>query len=113
MLIGIPCPVSRATVELEAAGAPNAISPPNRTDRPIPARAALTTLSMPKYTEEALQNAIRDVESGTSAKRAAKTWGVPRSTLQNRVRGSKPRREAYESLQRLPRTRSDSWSSGP
>lgn len=57
---------------------------------------------MAKYTEEALQNAIRDVKSGTSAKRAAKTWGVPRATLPNRVKGSKPRRLAYESLQRLP-----------
>ena len=56
---------------------------------------------MPKYTENALQSAILEVSSGTPLREAARHWGVPRTTLQNRLKGHTSRSIAYEPYQRL------------
>jgi hypothetical protein len=52
--------------------------------------------------EHAIQSAIRDINSGvyTSQRAAAKAWGVPRSTLQNRIDGRLPRTIARQHQQR-------------
>ena len=42
---------------------------------------------MAAYAEEDLQNAIEAVENGTSQYEASKQYIIPRSTLQNRLRG--------------------------
>ncbi|KAG9188148.1 hypothetical protein G6011_02071 [Alternaria panax] len=53
--------------------------------------------------ELAIQSAIRDLESGvyTSQRAAAKAWGVPQSTLQDRLDGRQPRAIAHQHQQRL------------
>jgi hypothetical protein len=53
--------------------------------------------------ELSIQSAIRDLESGvyTSQRAAAKAWGVPRSTLQDRLDGRQPRAIAHQHEQRL------------
>jgi hypothetical protein len=56
---------------------------------------------MGQYTESDLQEAIQAVANGQSIKKAALTWGVPRSTLQTRLQGRQPRTEAFVGQQRL------------
>lgn len=56
----------------------------------------------PKYTEQALQNAIQDVIGGMMLYVAAERWGVPRSTIQARLKGTTSRKDAFEVMQRLP-----------
>ncbi len=56
----------------------------------------------PKYTEQALQNAIQDVISGMKLYIAAQRWEVPRSTIQERLKGRTSRKEAFEGMQKLP-----------
>jgi hypothetical protein len=53
--------------------------------------------------EEALQGAIRDLESGvfTSQRAAAKAWAVPRTSIQRRLQGSVPHAIAHQQQQRL------------
>jgi len=53
--------------------------------------------------EVAIQNAIRDLISGvyTSQRSAAKAWGIPRSTLQDRMKGRRPHKIAHQQQQRL------------
>jgi hypothetical protein len=53
--------------------------------------------------ELSIQSAIRDLESGvyTSQRAAAKAWGVPRSTLQDRLSGHLPHAVAHQHQQRL------------
>ncbi|KAM3525797.1 hypothetical protein NHJ13051_003788 [Beauveria bassiana] len=57
---------------------------------------------MSQYTEQDLQNAIQDVISGMSTRKAAARWSIPRATIQHRINGKVPRKEAFESMQRLP-----------
>ena len=59
---------------------------------------------MPQYTENSLQNAIQDCTSGTNVAASARRWGIPRSTLQNRLNGTTTHAEAKEQFQRLTRT---------
>ena len=59
---------------------------------------------MPKYTELDMQNAIADVENGTSRHVAASRWGIPRSTLLGRLRGAGPREQAHSDRQSLSPT---------
>lgn len=56
---------------------------------------------MPKYTENDLQNAIKDVTAGVSVRAASRSWGVPRTTIQSRMYGHLPRSYAFEPWQRL------------
>lgn len=58
---------------------------------------------MPPYSEEFIASAIEDVENGISQRKAAQRWGIPRSTLQERLSGRVTRSEANEHRQRLSR----------
>lgn len=51
--------------------------------------------------EDAISSALIDIENGTYQRQAAQRWGVSRTTLQKRLKGSQPRSDAYENLQRL------------
>ena len=55
----------------------------------------------PSYTEEDVQRALADVANGKSVRKAGLDWGVPRSTLQERINGRVSRQEANEPSQRL------------
>ncbi|OLN80949.1 hypothetical protein CCHL11_10420, partial [Colletotrichum chlorophyti] len=57
---------------------------------------------MGEYTENQVIQALEAIASGQSVKKAASVWGVPRSTLQYRIRGSQARGIAFSDLQRLP-----------
>jgi hypothetical protein len=56
---------------------------------------------MSEYSENNLQLAIRDVESGVSQRKAAERWGIPRTTLRDRISGRKTRAMEAETRQRL------------
>ncbi|KAJ3473588.1 hypothetical protein NLG97_g10231 [Lecanicillium saksenae] len=56
---------------------------------------------MAKADETSIQNAIESVKSGVSVSKSAARWGVPRSTLRHRLRGTMTHAEAAESMQRL------------
>jgi 4-hydroxybenzoate polyprenyltransferase len=56
---------------------------------------------MARYTEEDVQNALADLESGVALATAATRHGVPRTTLRRRFNGAQPHRHAHEGAQRL------------
>ena len=56
---------------------------------------------MPRYSENSICLAIQDVENGISLRKAAQRWGIPRSTLHDRLTGTVTRNEANEHNQRL------------
>ncbi|EGX90139.1 Helix-turn-helix, Psq [Cordyceps militaris CM01] len=56
---------------------------------------------MGKANEADIQNAIQSVKSGVSVTSSATRWGVPRSTLRHRLKGTKTHAAAAESQQRL------------
>lgn len=58
---------------------------------------------MPRYSESDLQKALREIHQGTSQRSAAKRWRVPRTTLQDRLRGGSSHAEAHELRQRFSR----------
>ena len=53
------------------------------------------------YTEEDVQRALNAVANGMSQIKAGLEFGVPRSTIQNRMNGTLSRQEAHEPQQRL------------
>ena len=53
------------------------------------------------YSEGDIAQAINAVRNGVSIRRAALDWGIPRKTLHNRFTGTQPRKDAFESRQRL------------
>jgi len=55
----------------------------------------------PSYTEDDVQRALKEVVEGKSMCKAHLDWGVPRSTLQDRIYGCVPQKEAQEPYQRL------------
>ena len=55
----------------------------------------------PLYTEEDVQCALRDMANGKSERKASLDWGVPRSTIQQRIQGCLSRAEAHAHEQRL------------
>ena len=55
----------------------------------------------PLYTEADVQYALKDVANGKSLRKSSLDQGVPRGTLQHRVLGILPKKEAYTHLQRL------------
>jgi len=55
----------------------------------------------PLYTEDDVQRALKEVVEGKSIRKAGLDWGVPRSTLQERIYGRVILREAKEPFQRL------------
>ena len=62
---------------------------------------------MPKYTEESIQLALGAVQAGVSKHQAAKTYGIPRSTLQHRVHGGVTRKQANSDQQALSKEQED------
>ncbi len=59
---------------------------------------------MKKYTEADLQDALDAIANSLSIYKAAKEWGIPRTTIRNRINGQQSRNEAFASLQRLSPT---------
>ncbi|KAK2744928.1 hypothetical protein CKAH01_18314 [Colletotrichum kahawae] len=59
---------------------------------------------MPQYTENDINQALEAIARGTSVKKAAFEWGIPRSTLKNRMNGQQARDIAFSDLQRLSTT---------
>jgi len=55
-----------------------------------------------RYTEYDMAQALDAVASGKSCRKAAIEWGVPRSTLQDRIDYNTNHQSAAEHLQRLP-----------
>ena len=50
----------------------------------------------PSYIEDDIQRALVDVGNGRSVRKACLDWGVPRDTIQDRIKGSVSRKEASE-----------------
>ncbi|KAI0996863.1 hypothetical protein K3495_g11320 [Podosphaera aphanis] len=59
---------------------------------------------MPQCTESNLQEALEALANGQTLKKASSKWGVPRSTLQNRLKGVQSRDVASSDSQRLSLT---------
>ena len=59
---------------------------------------------MPSYTENDLQQAVSAVLGGVSRHQAAKQWGIPRSTLLGRLRGSNSKEQVNSDRQKLSPT---------
>ncbi|KAK2736330.1 transposase [Colletotrichum kahawae] len=59
---------------------------------------------MPLYSEDDVLRALTAITNGISVKKAAFEHGVPRSTLQNRIRGIQTRDIAFFDLQKLSLT---------
>ena len=55
----------------------------------------------PSYTEDDVQRALKEIAEGKSMRRASLDWGVPRSTIQERIYGRVTITEAKEPFQRL------------
>jgi len=55
----------------------------------------------PKYTEEDVQRALKEVAEGKSIHKAHLDWGVPRSTLQDKIYDHVSQKEAQVPYQRL------------
>ena len=62
---------------------------------------------MRNYSEEVLQAALDAVAKGMSQKLAAKEYRVPRTTIQNRIKGHITTQEAHEPQQRLSKVQED------
>ena len=56
---------------------------------------------MKQYSEAELLEALDCVANGTPIKQAAREYGIPRSTLQSRLKGHQSRSEGSADLQRL------------
>ena len=55
----------------------------------------------PRYTEDDIQYALRDIANSKSERKASLDWGVPRGTLWERTQGRVSRSESHAHLQRL------------
>ena len=61
-----------------------------------------TAVPMAQYTKFEVNRALADIANGVShCTIASQRWGVPRSTLWNRLKGQQQRSAAFEDLQRL------------
>ncbi|OHX01204.1 transposase [Colletotrichum incanum] len=56
---------------------------------------------MVQYTEDELNQALEAIANGVSQRQAARIYGIPKTTLQNRITGTQTRAAAFEDLQRL------------
>ena len=56
---------------------------------------------MARYTENDIQDALADLNSGVALATAATRHGVPRNTLRGRFKGAQPHRHAHDDMQRL------------
>ncbi|KAH8650862.1 hypothetical protein BGZ60DRAFT_534049 [Tricladium varicosporioides] len=59
------------------------------------------TIMKREYTEEDVMRALEAITSGASTSWASKNYGVPRSTLQERLKGRQSYQEAASYLQKL------------
>ena len=64
----------------------------------------------PIYNKQAVQEALNTISNGMSQKKAGLEYGVPRSILQNRLRGLVSRQEAYTYEQRLSPVQEDHFT---
>ena len=64
-------------------------------------------LIMKQYTEDDINQALDAVTRGATVKTAASAYGIPRSTLRNRLNGHQPHQQASASQQRLSQTQED------
>jgi lambda repressor-like predicted transcriptional regulator len=48
---------------------------------------------MPNWTEESMQQALFAVRNGLSSTKASKEYGIPHSTLRNRLSGAVPKKQ--------------------
>ncbi|KAL2128698.1 hypothetical protein VTI74DRAFT_8819 [Chaetomium olivicolor] len=63
---------------------------------------------MPSYSEEDLQDALNRLhQKRGSIRRVARDFGIPASTLRARIKGSRPRKEAFETHQLISRAQDD------
>ena len=51
---------------------------------------------MAAYTENDVQNTLTDFRNGGALATASTRYGVPRTTLRNRLNGARPRRDAHD-----------------
>ena len=56
---------------------------------------------MTLYTEDDVQNALTDLKNGYSIRTATARHGVPRTTLQDRLKGAQTARQSHADQQRL------------
>ncbi|ROW07328.1 hypothetical protein VMCG_03859 [Cytospora schulzeri] len=56
---------------------------------------------MKKYAETDVNNAVEAIKNGASIRQTSVKFGVPRTTLYNRLHGTQPHRTSSEELQRL------------
>ncbi|KAL8377079.1 hypothetical protein RB595_007969 [Gaeumannomyces hyphopodioides] len=56
---------------------------------------------MEDYTEEEVEQAVAAVQAKVPIARAARLWGIPRSTLRHRLEGTLPIRQSQEPYQRI------------
>ncbi|KDN60766.1 hypothetical protein CSUB01_05958 [Colletotrichum sublineola] len=63
------------------------------------------------YTKDKVNQAIQDVLDGASTRQASRRWGVPRSTIHNRIHGIQSRDTAFIDLQRLSQTQESKLAS--
>ena len=61
----------------------------------------LVLLMTKSYTEEDLQDALDAIANGLSVKKASQEWGIPRTSIRNRLSGRQPTNKAFSSFQRL------------
>nr|AER39694.1 transposase [Verticillium dahliae] len=59
---------------------------------------------MPRYTEDEINQALEAIINGQSIKSASTEWGIPRTTLNNRLQGQQPRDIAFSTQQKLSPT---------
>ena len=62
---------------------------------------------MPRYIEDDILQALNDITNSKSMPEVVRTLGVPRSILQDRIKGSKTYSIVVESQQRLSKTQED------
>jgi len=63
---------------------------------------------MAKYTEDDVAEAIFDfTDRGISLRKAAAQRGIPRSTLQDRMKGAEAKKDQFQPFQRLSKTQED------
>lgn len=55
----------------------------------------------PQYTEADMTSALASIANGASERKASLEWGIPRSTLRNRILGHESHQVAAEPLQKL------------
>ncbi|KZL63646.1 hypothetical protein CI238_11557 [Colletotrichum incanum] len=63
--------------------------------------AVSVPLTLAVYTEDELNQALEAIANGVSQRQAARIYGIPKTTLQNRITGTQTRAAAFEDLQRL------------